>query len=71
MKETTSTRLLVNVGYEYAFVPKEKLKGILLKKAGKINVDGAELAVFKGETFAESQKIDELFDNKDIETFRI
>ena len=71
MKETTSTRLLVNVGYEYAFIPKEKLKGIPLKKAWKINVDGAELAVFKGETFTDSQKLDELFDSEEIETFRI
>ena len=71
MKETTSTLLLVNVGYEYAFIPKEKIKGIPLREAGKINVDGAELAVFKGETFAESQKLDILFDSEDVKTFRI
>lgn len=71
MKETTSTRLLVNVGYEYAFIPKEKLRGVALKEAGKIIVDEVEHAVFKAETFSESQKLDELFDNKDIETFRL
>lgn len=67
----SSTRILVNVGYEYVFIPTDKLKGIALKEAGKIIVDEVEYAVFKAETFAESQKIDELFDNKDIETFRI
>lgn len=71
MKKTTNTRLLVNVGYEYAFIPTDKLKGIALKEAGKIIVDEVEHAVSKAETFAESQKLDELFDNKDIETFRI
>lgn len=69
--DKSSTRLLVNVGYEYAFVPKEKLRGIALKEAGKIVVDEVEHAVFKAETFSESQKLDELFDNKDIETFRL
>lgn len=67
----SNTRILVNVGYEYAFIPTDKLKGIALKAAGKIIVDEVEHAVFKAETFAESQKIDALFDNKDIETFRI
>lgn len=71
MKNTTSTRILVNVGYEYAFIPSGKLKGISLREAGKISIDGSEHAVFKAETFDESQKLDELFDNKDIETFRI
>lgn len=71
MKKTTSTRILINVGYEYAFIPSEKLKGIALREAGKIIVDEVEHAVFKAETFSESQKLDELFDNKDIETFRI
>lgn len=69
--DKSSTRLLVNVGYEYSFVPKEKLRGIALKEAGKIVVDEVEHAVFKAETFSESQKLDELFDNKDIETFRL
>lgn len=71
MTKNISTRILVNVGYEYAFIPTDKLKGIALKEAGKIIVDEVEYAVFKAETFAESQKLDELFDNKDIETFRI
>lgn len=71
MKETTSTRLLVNVGYEYAFIPTDKLQGISLKEAGKIIVDGVERSVFKAETFAESQKLDALFDSEDIKTFRI
>lgn len=69
--DKSSTRLLVSVGYEYSFVPKEKLRGIALKEAGKIVVDEVEHAVFKAETFSESQKLDELFDNKDIETFRL
>ena len=76
MKKTTNTRLLVNVGYEYAFIPTDKLQadklqGISLKEAGKIIVDGVERAVFKAETFAESQKLDALFDSEDIKTFRI
>ena len=71
MKKTTNTRLLVNVGYEYAFIPTDKLQGISLKEAGKIIVDGVECAVFKAETFAESQKLDALFDSEDIKTFRI
>ena len=71
MKKTTNTRLLVNVGYEYAFIPTDKLQGISLKEAGKVIVDGVERAVFKGETFSESQKLDAFFDSEDIETFRI
>lgn len=70
MKETTSTRILVNVGYEYAFIPTEKLRGIALKKAGKNIVDGVEHTLFKAETFTDSQKLDELFDSEEIETFR-
>lgn len=69
--DKSSTRLLVNVGYEYSFVPKEKLRGIALKEAGKIVVDEVEHAVFKAETFAESQKLDILFDSEDVKTFRI
>lgn len=69
--EKSNTRILVNVGYEYAFIPTGKLKGIALKEAGMIIVDEVKHAVFKAETFAESQKLDKLFDNKDIETFRI
>lgn len=69
MKETTSTRLLVNVGYEYAFIPTGKLKGIALKEVGVIVVDGVERSVFKAETFAESQKLDILFDSEDVKTF--
>ena len=71
MKETTSARILVNVGYEYAFIPTDKLKGIALKEAGRIIVDGIEHIVFKAETFTESQKLDELFDSNDIDNFRI
>ena len=67
----SSTRILVNVGYEYAFIPTDKLKGITLKKAGKIIVDEVEHAVSKAETFAESQKLDVLFDSKDVKPFRI
>ena len=67
----SSTRILVNVGYEYAFISTDKLKGIALKEAGKIIVDEVEHAVAKAETFAESQKLDDLFDSEDIETFRI
>lgn len=71
MTKNINTRLLVNVGYEYAFIPTDNLQGIALKEAGKIIVDEVEHAVSKAETFAESQKLDKLFDNKDIETFRI
>lgn len=71
MKKITNTRLLVNVGYEYAFIPTDKLQGISLKEAGKVIVDGVERAVFKGETFSESQKLDAFFDSEDIKTFRI
>lgn len=71
MKKATSTRILVNVGYEYAFIPSEMLKGISLREAGKISIDGSENAVFKAETFAESQKLDKLFDSNDIDNFRI
>lgn len=71
MKETTSTRLLVNVGYEYAFISKDKLRGVALKEVGVIVVDGVERSVFKAETFAESQKLDVLFDSEDVKTFRI
>lgn len=71
MKKTTSTRILINVGYEYAFIPTNKLKGIALKEAGRIIVDGIEHIVFKAETFTESQKLDELFDSNDIDNFRI
>ena len=67
----SSTRILVNVGYEYAFIPTDKLKGITLKKAGKIIVDEVERSVFKAETFAESQKLDKLFDSNEVENFRI
>ena len=71
LMEKPSTRLLVNVGYEYAFIPTDRLKGITLKEVGKIIVDEVEHTVSKAETFAESQKLDELFDSEDIETFRI
>lgn len=67
----SSTRILVNVGYEYAFIPTDRLKGITLKKAGKIIVDEVERSVFKAETFAESQKLDKLFDSNEVENFRI
>lgn len=56
LMEKPSTRLLVNVGYEYAFIPTDRLKGIALKEVGKIIVDEVEHAVSKAETFAESQK---------------
>lgn len=69
--EKSNTRLLVNVGYEYAFIPTDKLQGISLKEAGKIIVDEVERAVSKAETFAESQKLDGLFDSKDVKPFRI
>lgn len=71
MTKNINTRLLVNVGYEYAFIPTDNLQGISLKEAGKIIVDEVERAVFKAETFAESQKLDALFDSEDIKTFRI
>lgn len=71
MTKNINTRLLLNVGYEYAFIPTDKLQGISLKEAGKIIVDEVEYAVFKAETFAESQKLDVLFDSEDVKTFRI
>ena len=71
MTKNINTRLLVNVGYEYAFIPTDRLKGIALKEVGKIIVDEVEHAVSKAETFAESQKLDKLFDSKEVETFRI
>lgn len=71
MTKNINTHLLVNVGYEYAFIPAEQLKGITLEEAGKVTIDSEEYIFFKAETFFESRKLDAIFDSGEIAPFRI
>lgn len=67
-KEIVEDKLAVKVGYYYALVDKEKTKDIELEETGirvyprKENSQGKIYNLYKGKSFEDSRKIDNLFD---------
>ncbi|WP_353963050.1 SNF2-related protein [Peptoniphilus hominis (ex Hitch et al. 2025)] len=67
-KEIVEDKLAVKVGYYYALVDKEKTKDIELEETGirvyprKENSQGKIYTLYKGKSFEDSRKIDNLFD---------
>ena len=60
-----NVKIAVAVGYYFAIVDSEDVKGIALKQSGElVSVNGESFMVYKGETFQDSQKIDDLMDSK-------
>lgn len=57
------TRYAVAVGYKFGFIPSGDLSEIKLKEVGAIRFDGKNQALFKGETYEDSRKIDTLLDH--------
>ena len=56
-------KVAVGVGEKFAIVNSKDVKHILLKNTGiVVNVDGEPYPLYKGISFAESQKVDALFD---------
>jgi hypothetical protein len=57
----------VGVGYNFAIVPAEKTRNIKLKKTDTlVKVDDLVYPLYKGETFEESRKVDNLLDSTDV-----
>lgn len=65
-------RIAVGVGEKFAIVKTGDVKHILLKNTGTlVEVDGEWFALYKGETFNESQKVDKLFDENKVKEMYI
>lgn len=55
----------VKSGYSFNLFTEEELSHIVLEKAGqKVMVDGAVYPLYRGSTFHESEKVDDLLDAK-------
>lgn len=68
----TSEKLAVKVGKEFILEDKNTFDGINLIEAGtKVEVNGEEFPLYKGETFEESRKIDDLLDSGNYEIYKL
>lgn len=55
----------VKSGYSFNLFMEDELSHITLEKTGgKVIVDGAEYSLYRGATFHESEKVDDLLDAK-------
>ena len=65
-------KVAVGVGEKFAIVKSADVKHILLKSTGiVVNVDGECYPLYKGISFKESQKVDDLFDTGRFEELDI
>lgn len=68
----TSEKLAVKVGKEFILEDEDIFDGINLIETGtKVEVNGEEIPLFKGETFEESRKIDNLLDSRNYEIYKL
>ena len=64
--------IIVAVGMEFTLVDKTKVKHISLKgNRERIEFQGRNYPIFKGSTFADSQKVDKLLDSGEVEIFKL
>lgn len=60
-------KIAVGVGEKFAIVNSSEIKHISLKNTNTlVTVDGETYPLYKGKTFAESQKVDDFFDNNPV-----
>jgi hypothetical protein len=65
-------KIIVAVGMEFTLVDKTKVKHISLKgNRERIEFQGMNYPIFKGSTFADSKKVDELLDSGEVEIFKL
>ena len=63
-KSQTSEKLAVKVGKEFILEDENTFHGINFIETGtKVEINGEEFPLYKGETFEESRKIDDLLDS--------
>lgn len=68
----TSEKLAVKVGKEFILEDENIFDGINLIETGtKVEVNGEEIPLYKGETFEESRKIDDLLDSGNYEIYKL
>ena len=68
----TSEKLVVKVGKEFILEDENVFDGINLIETGtKVEVNGEEIPLYKGETFEESRKIDDLLDSGNYEIYKL
>ena len=68
----TSEKLAVKVGKEFILEDENIFDGINLIETGtKVEVNGEEFPLYKGETFEESRKIDDLLDSGNYEIYKL
>ena len=68
----TSEKLAVKVGKEFILKDEKIFDGINLIETGtKVEVNGEEFPLYKGETFEESRKIDDLLDSGNYEIYKL
>ncbi|HHH4970588.1 TPA: helicase-related protein [Streptococcus pyogenes] len=68
----TSEKLAVKVGKEFILEDENTFDGINLIETGtKVEVNGEEIPLYKGETFEESRKIDDLLDSGNYEIHKL
>lgn len=68
----TSEKLAVKVGKEFIIEDEKIFDGINLVETGtKVEVNGEEFPLYKGETFEESRKIDDLLDSGNYEIYKL
>lgn len=64
--------IIVAVGMQFTLVDKTKVKHISLKgNRERIEFQGMNYPIFKGSTFADSQKVDKLLDSGEVEIFKL
>ena len=64
--------IIVAVGMEFTLVDKTKVRHISLKgNRERIEFQGMNYPIFKGSTFADSQKVDKLLDSGEVEIFKL
>ena len=65
-------KIIVAVGMEFTLVDKTKVKHISLKgNRERIEFQDMNYPIFKGSTFADSKKVDELLDSREVEIFKL
>lgn len=61
-------RIAISVGYCFAIVEKTSTNHISLKKTDtKVFVDGESFDLYKGVTYEDSRKVDEILDRTDVQ----
>ena len=68
-------KIAVGAGYYFTLVTEDELEGINVRKTETVvSVEGENYPLYKGETFFDSRKIDNIMDrivNKDLSEMRI